>query len=44
MPVAVTNYMLAARYHRDPDAVAGLVVVSTLLSLGVIPAALAFLL
>lgn len=44
MPVAVTNYMLAARYKCDPDAVAGLVVVSTVLSLGVIPAALAFLL
>lgn len=44
MPVAVTNYMLAARYQREPDAVAGLVVVSTVLALGVIPAALAFLL
>lgn len=44
MPVAVTNYMVAARYQRDPDAVAGLVVVSTVLSLVGIPAALAFLL
>ncbi|MBK0401252.1 AEC family transporter [Limibaculum sp. M0105] len=41
MPVAVTNYMLAARYKRDPDAVAGLVVVSTVLSLAGIPVALA---
>lgn len=44
MPVAVTNYMLAARYQCEPDAVAGLVVVSTVLALGGIPAALAFLL
>ena len=42
-PVAVTNYLLAARYDADPDAVAGLVVVSTLVSVGVIPLALAFL-
>ena len=40
-PVAVTNYLLAARYDADPDAVAGLVVVSTLLSVAVIPLALA---
>jgi predicted permease len=43
-PVAVTNYLLAARYDADPDAVAGLVVVSTLVSVAVIPAALALLL
>ena len=42
-PVAVTNYLLAARYDADPDSVAGLVVVSTLVSVGVIPLALAFL-
>ncbi|MDT8342852.1 MAG: AEC family transporter [Thermohalobaculum sp.] len=44
MPVAVTNYMLAARYQREPEAVAGLVVVSTVLSLAGIPVALAYLL
>lgn len=44
MPAAVTSYMLAARYGRDPDAVAGLVVVSTMASLIAIPAALALLL
>ena len=44
MPAAVTNYLLAARYGRDPDAVAGLVVVSTLMALVAIPAALALLL
>ena len=44
MPAAVTNYLLAARYGRDPDAVAGLVVVSTLVSLAAIPVALALLL
>lgn len=43
-PVAVTNYLLATRYETDPEAVASLVVVSTVLSLAVIPATLAFLL
>lgn len=32
MPVAVFNYLFAARFNRQPDAVAGLVVVSTLMS------------
>lgn len=44
MPVAVTNYMIAERYDADPQAVAGLVVVSTLMSVGVIPLVLALLL
>ncbi|MEM9781568.1 MAG: AEC family transporter [Pseudomonadota bacterium] len=44
MPAAVTSYMLAARYERDPDAVAGLVVISTLASLVLIPGTLAVLL
>jgi hypothetical protein len=44
MPVAVTNYLLAARYDADPEAVAGLVVVSTLVCVAAIPAALAALL
>ena len=41
-PVAVTSYMLAAKYDARPDEVAGLVVVSTLLSVFSIPATLAF--
>ena len=43
-PVAVTSYMLAEKYGADSDAVAGLVVVSTLLSVVTIPLTLAFLL
>lgn len=42
-PVAVTSYMLAVKYGADDDAVAGLVVVSTLLSVGLVPLLLAFL-
>lgn len=42
-PVAVTSYLLAEKYEADGDAVAGLVVVSTLLSVGYIPLILAFL-
>jgi predicted permease len=44
MPVAVTSYLLATRYDADPDAVAGLVVVSTLVSVVALPLALAALL
>ena len=40
-PVAVTSYLLAEKYGADADAVAGLVVVSTLLSVLVLPAILA---
>jgi hypothetical protein len=43
-PVAVTSYLLAEKYQADADAVAGLVVVSTALSVALLPAALAFLL
>ncbi len=43
-PVAVTSYMLAEKYEADPDEVAGLVVVSTLLSVVAIPLILAFVL
>ena len=43
-PVAVTSYLLAEKYQTDPDAVAGLVVVSTSLSIVVLPVTLAFLL
>lgn len=42
-PVAVTSYMLAEKYGADSNACAGLVVVSTLLSVAVIPLALGFL-
>lgn len=42
-PVAVTSYMLAEKYGADSDAVAGLVVVSTLFAVITIPLTLAFL-
>lgn len=42
-PVAVTSYMLAEKYNADADQVAGLVMVSTLMSIIVIPVLLAFL-
>lgn len=42
-PVAVTSYMLAAKYGADADAVAGLVIVSTLLSVATLPLTLGFL-
>lgn len=44
MPAAVTNYLLAERYQTQPGRVAGLVVVSTLISVAAIPVALAMLL
>lgn len=43
-PVAVTSYLLAEKYGADSDAVAGLVVASTLLSVITIPVTLAILL
>ena len=43
-PVAVTSYLLAVKYGGDADAVAGLVVVSTLLSVLMLPLLLAVLL
>ncbi len=43
-PVAVTSYMLAEKYEADAGEVAGLVVVSTLLSVLAIPLILAFVL
>ncbi len=42
-PVAVTTYMLAAKYGADGDAVAGMVIVSTLLSIVTLPLTLVFL-
>jgi hypothetical protein len=44
MPVAVTSYLLAERYRAEPEAIAGAVVVSTLVAVAAIPAALAVLL
>jgi len=41
-PVAVTSYMLAEKYGADSDSVAGLVVVSTLMSVITLPLILAF--
>ncbi|MEM1130331.1 MAG: AEC family transporter [Pseudomonadota bacterium] len=40
-PVAVTNYLLAEKYDTDPETVAGLVVVSTLVSVAGLPLILA---
>ncbi|MEL6640866.1 MAG: AEC family transporter, partial [Pseudomonadota bacterium] len=41
-PVAVTSYLLAEKYGRDAEPVAGLVVASTLLSVITLPLILAF--
>ncbi|MBY6202982.1 AEC family transporter [Maritalea mobilis] len=43
-PVAVTSYLLAERYKVDAEAVAGLVVVSTLMAVVALPITLSFLL
>jgi predicted permease len=43
MPVAVTSYLLAEKYGADANAVAGLVVVSTLITVGISPVLIAFL-
>jgi predicted permease len=43
-PVAVTAYLLAERYRANPDAVAGLVMISTLMSVASLPILLSFLL
>lgn len=42
-PVAVTSYMLAAKYGADADVAAGMVIASTLLSVVTLPLTLAFL-
>ncbi|MCY0965838.1 AEC family transporter [Oceanospirillaceae bacterium G-43] len=44
MPVAVFNYLFAERYRRQPEAVAGLVVMSTLMSFVTLPVLLWWLL
>ena len=43
-PVAVTSYMLAERFKADSDAVAGMVMVSTVLSIAALPLILAIML
>lgn len=43
-PVAVTSYLLAEKYGANAQAVAGLVVVSTLMSVGALPLILALFL
>ncbi len=43
MPAAVLNYLLAERYGRDPEQVASLVVVSTVIAFALLPLLLAFL-
>lgn len=42
MPVAVFNYLLAERHGRSPEAVASLVVLSTLLAFALLPALLGY--
>jgi predicted permease len=42
MPVAVFNYLLALRYQQQPQAVAGVVVLSTLMSFVLLPVLLWF--
>ena len=44
MPVAVFNYLLAQRYQHQPEAVAGMVVSSTLLGFATLPLLLWFVL
>jgi predicted permease len=42
MPVAVFNYLLASRYDRHPDVVAGSIVISTVVSLLTLPWLISF--
>lgn len=44
MPVAVFNYLLALRYQRDPGEVAGMVLLSTVLSFILMPFIVSFVL
>lgn len=44
MPAAVFNYLFAARYNRAPDDVAGIVLISTLISMLVMPALVSYVL
>ena len=40
MPVAVFNYLFAQRYQREPEEVAGMVLMSTVISFVTLPALL----
>jgi hypothetical protein len=44
MPAAIFNYLFAARYGREPDDVAGIVLMSTLISALTLPALVSFVL
>lgn len=44
MPVAVFNYLFAVQYNRDPEVVAGMVILSTLLAFLLLPVLLLYLL
>ena len=44
MPTAVMNYLLAARFDRQASGVAGIVVVSTFMSLATLPFLMLFVL
>lgn len=44
MPAAVFNYLFAARYGREPEDVAGIVLVSTLLTAALLPLIVAYVL
>ena len=44
MPVAVMNYLFAERYNQEPEDVAGIVTISTLMSYGTLPVILWYLL
>ena len=44
MPLAVFNFLLAARYDRHPDDIAGAILVSTVLSFLTMPALILFVL
>lgn len=44
MPLAVFNFLLAARYDRHPEDIAGAILISTLLSFLTMPALLLFVL
>jgi predicted permease len=44
MPLAVFNFLLAARYDRHPDDIAGAILVSTVLSFLTLPALILYVL
>ena len=44
MPTAVFNYLFSLRYGRDPEEVAGMVMISTALSFATLPLLLWFVL